>query len=351
MNFFKPKLKLVKGTRFTSLLFITVSLLIAAGILFAANVYFDIDTGRLIVEEVTRILQRLEIHAPPGTTALEISQGNIVFSTPGTITQTGTGQVIFTGNVDALGGLDVTGAPLTAAAGFRVLGGATEIEGASVLIRPTGAVNITAGAASVWQVAGALTVQFDHAGGFILQSNIPGDTFLVIEPTGRLTILSQEDLVLDAGSGAVRIAEGDILYVDGIALGGEGRLIGIVPIFGFDFPAQTATTSYIRISRTLENYPFPPSATGTTRVHRLVVRYTDNLPTTLATDWRVTNGVTHFHFTLPGSNNPGLDAGQAIITPPVGIPAPPWRLEVKNPAVGNKIRVFQIFLLGFDVMI
>ncbi|HPN96688.1 MAG TPA: hypothetical protein PLK35_02880, partial [Candidatus Moranbacteria bacterium] len=44
---------------------------------------------------------------------LVVSNGNVVFSTSGTITQTGLGQVAFAGNVDAQNGMDVTGGNLT----------------------------------------------------------------------------------------------------------------------------------------------------------------------------------------------------------------------------------------------
>ena len=55
----RPKIKLIRGTRFASALFIGVSVLIAAGVLFAANMYYDIDTGKVIVGEIQRITQSL----------------------------------------------------------------------------------------------------------------------------------------------------------------------------------------------------------------------------------------------------------------------------------------------------
>ena len=47
----KPKINLVKGTRFTSFLFLAFSILIAAGILMAANMYYDLDNNRIFTEE------------------------------------------------------------------------------------------------------------------------------------------------------------------------------------------------------------------------------------------------------------------------------------------------------------
>jgi hypothetical protein len=52
---FEPKLKLARGTRLVSFLFIGASILIAAGILIAVNMYYNIDTGEVVVEEIQRI--------------------------------------------------------------------------------------------------------------------------------------------------------------------------------------------------------------------------------------------------------------------------------------------------------
>ena len=60
MSIFKPKLNLVKGTRATSAIFIGTSLLIAAGVIIGANIYYDIDTGKIMVEQVQRVTGLLE---------------------------------------------------------------------------------------------------------------------------------------------------------------------------------------------------------------------------------------------------------------------------------------------------
>jgi len=52
---FEPRLKLVKGTRFQSFLFIALSLGIAAGILFGANIYYNLDTGEIVMQEIQRV--------------------------------------------------------------------------------------------------------------------------------------------------------------------------------------------------------------------------------------------------------------------------------------------------------
>ena len=54
---FQPKIQLAKGTRLVSLAFIGLSIIIAAGILFAANMYYNIDTGEVVLEEIQRVTQ------------------------------------------------------------------------------------------------------------------------------------------------------------------------------------------------------------------------------------------------------------------------------------------------------
>lgn len=76
-DIFKPKLKLVRGTRFVSALFIAVSAIIAAGVLLAANVYYDIDAGKIIVEEVQRVTKVLEAAGGLQVTGNATTTGNL----------------------------------------------------------------------------------------------------------------------------------------------------------------------------------------------------------------------------------------------------------------------------------
>jgi len=59
------------------------------------------------------------------------------------VTQSGSGQVTFSGNVDATNGLDVTTAALTAAAGFTVSGGAVDIDCSTFALDPTDNVTVS----------------------------------------------------------------------------------------------------------------------------------------------------------------------------------------------------------------
>ena len=165
-----------------------------------------------------------------------------------------------------------------------------------------------------------------------------------------------QNITLDPASGKVVLGSGDWLETAlGYEIGKTGTLVlkEMIPIFGFDLPSQTATTSYVQISRTMENYPFSAASAGTTRVHKFVIRYTDNLALASSTDWQVaTTSGSYTPFTLPGCNNAALDSGQATTTASVTIPTDgtDWWLEVKSQPTypDNKIKIFQIFLAAYD---
>ena len=212
---------------------------------------------------------------------------------------------------------------------------------------------------------------------FVNENTIAGDTsFSWATTTGTLTISGAGGIksalytstatttigsgtggiILDPASGKIILASGDwIETYQGyqIGKGGIQVLREMIPILGFDLPAQTATTSYVKVSRKIENYPFASAAAGTTRVHKLVIRYTDDLPTASSTDWRVatTTGASYYDFTISGCNNTALDSGKTgVTTTTIPTDGTPWWLDIKIPSAqsGKKIRVFEIFLAAYD---
>ena len=52
---FKSRLKLVRGTKAISFLFMLSALIVAGGLMFAANMYYNLDTGEVIVEQIQRV--------------------------------------------------------------------------------------------------------------------------------------------------------------------------------------------------------------------------------------------------------------------------------------------------------
>ena len=60
-----PKLPIAKRAKFTSLLFIAVSIFVGSAIIWAADMYYDIDAQKVVINEVQRVVKS-------GATALEI---------------------------------------------------------------------------------------------------------------------------------------------------------------------------------------------------------------------------------------------------------------------------------------
>ena len=111
-NFPKQKNKMSKRTRVITFIFSVITILTTAGIMQAADVYYDLDT-------LTIMTTQKQIMSGD----LTISSGNVLFNTNGTITQgAGGGQVTFVGNLDATGGLDVSGANFTVGGGYGSTG-------------------------------------------------------------------------------------------------------------------------------------------------------------------------------------------------------------------------------------
>jgi len=138
-----------------------------------------------------------------------------------------------------------------------------------------------------------------------------------------------------------------------LAQSGKEILRAMAPVFGFDLPAQTATTSFVQISKTIQDYPFSnvSTSTGATMIHKFSIRISA-ATTTASTSWRVFNEttnatVTTFDVVLNQSTD--IEKGQVYISPvEVTIPTTTddWRLDMKTN--GNTVRVFQIFLAAYE---
>lgn len=162
-------------------------------------------------------------------------------------------------------------------------------------------------------------------------------------------------IVRDTGVDLFTVTDdGRVLFRTHLLAGtGKQVLREMIPILGFDLPVQTATTSFVAISRIIEDHPFSPAETGTTRVHKFVIRYAD-ATTTASTDWRVwnvTGATTTASFSVPPTPSTNIEAGRAHVTGSVAIPptTDDWRLELRTP--GTAIRVFQVFLAAYDEML
>lgn len=179
----------------------------------------------------------------------------------------------------------------------------------------------------------------------------------LLQYAGQLEIRTTAggNILLNPDSNIVQLATSTYIRTqEGYEIGKEGTevLREMIPILGFDLPVQTATNTYVTISRTINNYPFEAAATGTERIHKLAIRYA--AAGTGQSDWQVwqvsgTPGQIDT-FSLSGTNETDFSqaSGEAAIVE-VEIPTDQtWRLDV-DPN-GDTIRIFQIFLAAYDVI-
>ncbi len=133
---------------------------------------------------------------------------------------------------------------------------------------------------------------------------------------------------------------------------GELVLRNSTPIFRFAVSAQTASITFVRISKYFPD-PLdflPPSLPGTTRQFAFLINFADDIATSSQTDWRVyrpVNGTTSVSFSFSGQNLPSLEEGTPHLSGFYSLPGNDWQLEVKVPS-GNPVRIFNIFLLAYD---
>ena len=171
-----------------------------------------------------------------------------------------------------------------------------------------------------------------------------------------ISVSSAGVVTLDASSGEIQAATGDAFYTEGgnpIRKKGEELLRSSVSIFRYGMPTQTASDTFIQISKYFANttdISLPAVLTGTTRVYRLVINYADDIAVASTSSWQIVNAAgttTYDTFTLPGQALASLEEGKPRITGLLTIPATDWQVEVKVPA-GKTIRIFQIYLVAYD---
>ena len=177
-------------------------------------------------------------------------------------------------------------------------------------------------------------------------------------PSGATTtIISDQDILLDPATGKVVLGSSDwIETASGYQIGKTGTQVlkEMAPIMGFDLPVRTATSGTVTISRTIESYPFSSCAAGTSRVHKLVIRYGSMGTTT----WEIaTSGGPVATFTVPATNS---TASGTVYTYQVTIPTPTgsctgwsqgtdtddWWVRVSPSS--NDTMIYQIFLAAYD---
>ena len=133
---------------------------------------------------------------------------------------------------------------------------------------------------------------------------------------------------------------------------GELVLRNSTPIFRYPVSSQTASTTFIRISKYFPD-PLdflPPALPGTTRKFAFLINFADDIATNASSTWRVYRPAavaTTTTFYFAGQNLPSLEEGTPHLSSFYTLPTDDWQLEVKVPP-GNTIRIFNILLLTYD---
>jgi hypothetical protein len=183
----------------------------------------------------------------------------------------------------------------------------------------------------------------------------------LISYAGNLTIqTSAGNIVLDPYSDIVQLATSTYIKTNtGYEIGKSGTQVlrEVVPIFGFDLPVKTTTTTAAKISRDIVNYPLNPCGAGTSRVHKLVIRYGSTGTSTLAV--ATTTGADYSSTTL---SNTGATSTGSVVIATTTIPIPTgdcttwsqgqdttdWWVTIRLNQASTEIMIYQIFLAGYD---
>jgi len=230
----------------------------------------------------------------------------------------------------------------------------------------TASINVTGTAAtSIGNTTGVLAML---SGGASSWENSAGELTIKTTTSGDLTFSTarlQDEINLDpntGGAGVIRLGAGDQILTSGggaaTRLSGEEVLVGIVPIFGYDYPAQTKSGSFKDVSRIIEANPFPAEATGTTRAYKFIIRYADDYASGNTTSWNlydVTTPASSVAFSINSSPTTDLEKGVVEIKDADTNMAAlidgsdDWNLQVHTDGT-KSIRIYSIDLAAYDVV-
>jgi len=174
---------------------------------------------------------------------------------------------------------------------------------------------------------------------------------------GTSTIFTTGNFVFNPGTGQI-ITSGNFVDVGGATVRAVGERVfrGAVSIYRYGIPAETGSTNWVRISKEFESgnsHPLvstPEILPGSERVYRLAISYSDDIPTNSSSTWKiakVSDDSTIATFNVPGVGASSLEEPRPYLTQELPIPNDDWKIELKVPS-GNKIRIFNIFLIAFD---
>jgi DNA-binding transcriptional MerR regulator len=196
------------------------------------------------------------------------------------------------------------------------------------------------------QIGTKLTLTGDlDISGFLTTAGLKTLTFQLATTTTPGFILTAAD------------AEGNITFApppSGTIPVGTKLLRASLPIFKYSSPAQTASTSFVEITKkfstsTLEKL-LPPKIPSSQRKFALLIKFSDNIPNTASSTWRIDfDSLSDFDFEFQGQNLSSLDSGILHLKDEIqNLTNDNWVLKVKVPSNYYSLRIFNIFLLCYD---
>lgn len=345
----KEDLNLVRGTKATSLIFIVMALLIATGALFAANSYYDLDTGEVITEEVQRITQ-------------------LTRATGGLIAGGGASDTLASGvklQVSS-GSLRVGDGNFTVATSGNTYVGGTTTFATSVEVQGTLDPNYMAAYTLSGDITGTSSPNITGIGTFsgataTLASIVQSPEFSSAGGTTTVGSAGGKGIRLNPASGEVKLATDSYIETPNgyrIATSGKQVLREMVPVMGFDLPVQCNTacdSEFATVTRTTEDINFSDPYQGATRKYKFVIRYADantgsNVTWEVATSSNVSSLAS---FTVSNSSTIDVSTGETYITGPVSFDPTTnsWFLRVNEKAgagTGYDLRIYEVYLAAYD---
>jgi hypothetical protein len=196
------------------------------------------------------------------------------------------------------------------------------------------------------QIGTKLTLAGDlDISGFLTTAGLKTLTFQLATTTTPGFILTAAD------------AEGNITFAPpptGTIPVGTKLLRASLPIFKYSSPAQTASTSFVEITKkisisTLEKL-LPPKIPNSQRKFALLIKFSDNIPNTASSTWTIDfDSLSDFDFEFQGQNLSSLDYGILHLQDEIqNLTNDNWVLKVKVPSNHYSLRIFSIFLLCYD---
>jgi len=135
---------------------------------------------------------------------------------------------------------------------------------------------------------------------------------------------------------------------------GEKVLRTMIPIFKFPLPAETASTSFVSVTREIStstlNSLLPSQLPGSQRKFAILLNFADNIPTNNYSYWQIDfSNLADINFQFSGQGLSNLDEGISHLKDDLtNLLNDNWTLKVKVENANYKIRIFNAFLIVYD---